>query len=416
MKKLSIIFFILFVSFTNLFAQQDVKIMTYNLLNYDSNVDTSRNTYFREIINATKPDIFVVQEIQNQNSVDAYLNNVMKDINSNYNSGNFIANLNPPPPNTYDYYENVIFYDTNKFKFISNTPIHSELRDINEFKVVHISTDDTLRIYAAHLKASTGTTNENKRAAEVDSLRKFTDALPTNTNFIVLGDFNIYKDSEPAYIKLKDQTKSGYFIDPITMNGTWNNSIYSTYHTQATRSSNGGLDDRFDMILYSNAIEQKLRIKYVTDSTIPFGNDGNHYNKSINEQPNTAVSSSLADALFYASDHLPVYATFKFLYATDIKYEQTFPTQFSLSQNYPNPFNPETVISFQLSALSYVTLKIYDVLGKEITTLVNEEKSIGKYYVNFNAINLTSGIYFYRLTATSSSSFFNQTKKMILLK
>ncbi|PJB00354.1 MAG: hypothetical protein CO128_00915, partial [Ignavibacteriales bacterium CG_4_9_14_3_um_filter_30_11] len=65
---------------------------------------------------------------------------------------------------------------------------------------------------------------------------------------------------------------------------------------------------------------------------------------------------------------------------------------------------------------SYVTLKIYDVLGKEITTLVNEEKSIGKYYVNFNAINLTSGIYFYRLTATSSSSFFNQTKKMILLK
>ncbi|PIW70205.1 MAG: hypothetical protein COW08_02935 [Ignavibacteriales bacterium CG12_big_fil_rev_8_21_14_0_65_30_8] len=407
MKKTSLIFFIITLFLTNLFAQQDVRIMTYNLLNYDSSVDTSRNTYFREIINATNPDILVVEEILNQNSVDVFLSNVMNAVNSNYRAGIFIDGFDT---------KNAIYYDNTKFQFVLNTVITTELRDINEFKVVNISSNDTLRIYAVHLKASTDITNENKRADEVDSLRKVTDALSTSSNFIVLGDFNIYSSFEPAYIKLTDQTNSGYFIDPISMSGTWNNSIYSAYHTQATRSSFGGLDDRFDMILYSNAINQKLRIEYVTDSTIPFGNDGNHYNKSINDQPNTAVSSTVADALFNASDHLPVYATFKFLNATDIKYEQTVPAQFSLSQNYPNPFNPETAISYQLSAFSFVTLKVYDLLGREVATIVNEEKPSGNYEVKFNAENLSSGIFFYRLTSVSGSSKFVQTKKMILLR
>jgi len=94
------------------------------------------------------------------------------------------------------------------------------------------------------------------------------------------------------------------------------------------------------------------------------------------------------------------------------------PSEFSLSQNYPNPFNPETVISYQLAVGSFVTLKVYDVLGNEIATLVNEEKPAGKYQVNFNAQRTTnnkqlaSGVYFYRLQAGN----FVQTKKFILMK
>ncbi len=96
---------------------------------------------------------------------------------------------------------------------------------------------------------------------------------------------------------------------------------------------------------------------------------------------------------------------------TAVKEEKT-PTEFALSQNYPNPFNPTTMINFQLPISKYVTLKIYDVLGKEIETLVDGEKSPGSYEVRFDASNLPSGVYLYILRVGE----FVQTKKMILLK
>ena len=90
---------------------------------------------------------------------------------------------------------------------------------------------------------------------------------------------------------------------------------------------------------------------------------------------------------------------------------------FILKQNYPNPFNPSTTIRYEIPEQSFVTIKVYDVLGNEIVTLLNEEKSAGSYEVTFdshsgNVRNLTSGIYFYKLQAGS----FVETKKMILLK
>ena len=88
------------------------------------------------------------------------------------------------------------------------------------------------------------------------------------------------------------------------------------------------------------------------------------------------------------------------------------PVKFYLSQNYPNPFNPSTVISYQLSALSKISIKVYDVLGREITTLVNQEQHAGNYIVNFDASKLSSGVYFYRIVAGN----FVQTKKMVLIK
>jgi len=95
--------------------------------------------------------------------------------------------------------------------------------------------------------------------------------------------------------------------------------------------------------------------------------------------------------------------------------ENTFgsaPVEFSLFQNYPNPFNPSTNIEFRIADFGFVSLKVYDVLGNEIATLINEEKSAGTYEVEFSAEALTSGIYFYSLTAGS----FTETKKMILLR
>ena len=86
--------------------------------------------------------------------------------------------------------------------------------------------------------------------------------------------------------------------------------------------------------------------------------------------------------------------------------------KFELSQNFPNPFNPTTKIKYQIAELSFINIKVYDVLGNEIAILVNEEKSAGEYEIEFNGSEFTSGIYFYQLRAGS----FIQTKKMILLK
>lgn len=88
------------------------------------------------------------------------------------------------------------------------------------------------------------------------------------------------------------------------------------------------------------------------------------------------------------------------------------PTEYSISQNYPNPFNPSAKIKFALTKTALTSIVVYDILGREIRTLVNKELGSGYYEVNFDASNLSSGIYFYRI----QSGAFTQTKKMILMK
>ena len=101
-----------------------------------------------------------------------------------------------------------------------------------------------------------------------------------------------------------------------------------------------------------------------------------------------------------------------FEYSQIVEVEIPFANSFSLQQNYPNPFNPTTSMQYTISSRQFVTLKVYDLLGREVATLVNEEKPAGEYEVEFNAADLPSGIYFYQLKAGE----FSKTKKMILLK
>jgi len=107
---------------------------------------------------------------------------------------------------------------------------------------------------------------------------------------------------------------------------------------------------------------------------------------------------------------------------TDVGDYSSNPSEFKLYENYPNPFNPSTIIRYSIPEASFTSIKIYDALGKEVSSLVNESKSAGTYEVEFNASNLSSGIssrggyasgvYYYTLKAGS----FTQTKKMILTK
>lgn len=98
-------------------------------------------------------------------------------------------------------------------------------------------------------------------------------------------------------------------------------------------------------------------------------------------------------------------------YATDVE-EETLPSAFRLDQNYPNPFNPVTTIRFTLPKPTHVNLRVYDVLGREVLTVIDENIKAGIHEIPVNANGLSSGVYFYRLIAAG----YVQTRKMVLLR
>ncbi len=415
MRKLLIVLTV--ILFVNLpfEAQQTIRLMTYNVLNYHSTSNPTKDQYLKTIISSVNPDILVIQEIDGSYYVNKFYNNVL---DSTYKKAAFIDGFDT---------DNAMYYRDSLLQFVSNVPIHTALRDISKFTMVYKNTNDTLIVYSVHLKASSGSTNEQKRLNEVSKLRQDTDMLPPHTNYIVLGDFNIYYAGEPAYQKLIDKSAPGYFLDPVQAGNWHNNSFYAAIHTQSTRTTNlsddgsaGGLDDRFDMILYSEAVKDSTGIYYQPGSYTVYGNDGNHFNKSINDGANSVVSQNIANALYYASDHLPVYADFVMNPLVSVKEEAKIDNKFVLYQNYPNPFNPSTTIKYELPFAhssenrntTNVTLKVYDVLGREIATLVNGEQAPGSYQLTFDARNLPGGLYVYRLTVDG----YSKSRKMLLIK
>ncbi|MCJ7553750.1 MAG: T9SS type A sorting domain-containing protein [Ignavibacteriaceae bacterium] len=119
------------------------------------------------------------------------------------------------------------------------------------------------------------------------------------------------------------------------------------------------------------------------------------------------------------------YSGFWYVYLHDVitsveNEEDIIPTVFKLEQNYPNPFNPSTIIKFGVPKRSNVLIKIYDILGSEVITIVNEEMDAGWYQKEFNAAGFASGVYIYRMTAGNPSSGSGQvyvsTKKMLMIK
>ena len=309
MKSYCLLFLFLFFFNPVSYSQNQYIIASYNILNYPGTTSAGRNPYFRTVMENIEPDILVVQEILSQAGVNEFLTNVLFFVSDDYSAGAFING-----PDT----DNAIFFKKTAFTFLANNVITTSLRDINEFVLKENPTGDTLRIYSVHLKAGTASSDQLQRLAEVIALRNVTINLPLNSNFMVLGDFNIYGSNEPAYQNLLNQSSQGYVFDIYNLSGTWNNPNYALYHTQSPRTrqfnggATGGMDDRFDMILFSPAVMDSGGVYYIPGSFINYGNDGEHYNDSINRPPNNAVGQTIANALHYSSDHLPVYASFRF--------------------------------------------------------------------------------------------------------
>jgi photosystem II stability/assembly factor-like uncharacterized protein len=249
------------------------------------------------------------------------------------------------------------------------------------------------------------------------------DIIITNNNLLVsAGGSGYYYQREKGssgWIEKRIQTPRGSFTTPNTFFVT-DNIVFSGHREGIYRSFDEG--NSFDSVGIS-AISMdvvsfaKFENRIFAGYTRAGAND--FY---IWYSDNMGDSWSFMDHQFYYLFILYVYND-KLWAATDdgLWYNQLSPSSvespddlktFVLYQNYPNPFNPATKIKYSVPQSSQVQIKVFDVLGNDIATLVNEEKSSGGYEVNFNASELSSGIYFYVLQAGS----FVETKKMILLK
>lgn len=285
------------------------RIVSYNLLKYDVVDSAVRNPEYRVVLPAMNGDIVVAQEMFSANGALSILNNVLNANSTQYAMAPYINGPDSDP---------VLYFKTSKFQLVSQQALATALRNVVAYTLRYTLSGDTVRVLAVHLKASSGSVNELARAAEVDTIRKYTNTLPVGSNFIICGDFNIYSSTEPAYQKLLAITagNEGNFYDPLNLPGVWNQAIYSPHHTQSPRvrsfggGATGGMDDRFDLILHSKGLRDSVGLGYLSGSLTAFGNDGLHYNDSINRMPNNAVSQTIANALHNASDHLPVYADY----------------------------------------------------------------------------------------------------------
>jgi hypothetical protein len=216
------------------------------------------------------------------------------------------------------------------------------------------------------------------------------------------------------------------YLDKIILGVQYNGPL--SWPEYEVTSPNGGETliggENYTITWWSNGIVPPDRLEYSTDA----GNTWQLITDSLWFTPTSydwlVPYSTSSSCLIRIGDYPCAYDQsdnyFIITYPVTVENEKNLPTEFSLSQNYPNPFNPITKIKYTIpsvetrhaSSLQMVTLKIYDVLGNEVATLVNEEKAAGDYKIEFDGTGLPSGIYFYQLKAVS----FIQTKKMVLLK
>ncbi|MCZ6701823.1 MAG: hypothetical protein O6940_02150, partial [Ignavibacteria bacterium] len=308
--------------------------MSYNILNYPNvaSIDsilvadtTSRNPYFRTTISSVDADIIVIEEIERRVDAEAFLSNVINASGETYALG-FEGGSDD---------DNAIYYKTDKFEYISGFIVHNMggqgSHTTVEYRLYHKVTLDTLVIFATHLQAFEDSLGFARRIIEASAIRERTNAFPPGTYFIAIGDFNTYYGTESGFqILVEDISSStGYFIDPLNLQDytDWSGipELYEI-HSWATRNGNGdylgggsksGLNQRLDLLLNSKSVVDPGGVTYKTGSFVTYGNDGLHNNIDINDigstgLPNQAVSQTIADALYYASDHLPVYADFYF--------------------------------------------------------------------------------------------------------
>lgn len=217
---------------------------------------------------------------------------------------------------------NMLYYDSRKIKYHSVRVLTSYFRDITLYKLYHNTPDlpqtyDTTFIYCAvaHLKAGSTDSDLQTRKLQTQYAMGNLNTSGIVSNIMFMGDLNTQSSSENSFQNLITHSNANIrFYDPVNKLGTWNNNAsYKAYHTQSTNvSSNncvsgGGLDDRFDFILINGIIKNNTQgVSYIDGSYKALGQDGNRFNSTVIYPANAMVPADVANALYSASDHLPV--------------------------------------------------------------------------------------------------------------
>lgn len=213
------------------------------------------------------------------------------------------------------------------------------------------------------------------------------------------GSAKVAQDLIAAYQEMIDKAHAkGIIVYGATLLPFGGSSYDSPDHQNAWRTVNDWIKNsgRFDGVIdFATALCDPAN----PTRLLPFADTGDHLHP--NETGHRMMAETVDLTLFVAD-----------LNTGFNERETDMIDRFSLSQNYPNPFNPSTKILYNLTKESFVTIKIFDALGNEITKLVNEYKSPGNYQINFNASNLPSGTYYYKLIAGNIT----EVRKMILIK
>lgn len=390
-----ILVIILISVFSQIKAQDTITVMAYNILNYPLSNSSKADT-LKPIIEYIKPDIFMITELTSSSGATTILNDALNVGSVNYYQKATYFN----GPDT----DNMLFYNAEKLVLYSQYEISTTLRNISEYVLYYdapniTAQSDTVFIhcYMAHLKASTGAANEQQRNQEAVTLKNYLDSKSNIENVILGGDFNLYSSSEAAFNTILNGGNV-QLLDPINTPGAWNNnSSFANVHTQSTRSGSlgdggsfGGMDDRFDFIFFNNDLPTGSKgLTYVPNSYEALGNDGNHFNKSINASPtNTSAPSNVIDALYYMSDHLPI------IIKTYVN-QNVSVGEVKTKAKWKGYFANNTFYFSSNQLEQQFTIQVYDLLGKLVKTQVISNSK--KYNLPLN--NLQTSMYFVKVTS-----------------
>jgi len=366
------------------------------------------------------PDIFTVNELSENTS---YHQMILDQV------------LNTDGVNTYrkavsfnfadSYIVNMLYYNHQKLALYSQDVVHAAIRDIDVYTLYYKAGDlgqthDTAFItcFVAHLKAGNYDISASQRAGMVASAMTYIRNHDLPGNLLFMGDLNIYTSAEQAYINLT-YTYNGqrYFYDPINREGNWNNnSSFKDVHTQSTHANHvdcfsyGGMDDRFDWILASEALLNGSEdILLLEDTYQALGNDGQHFNKSITDAPeNTSAPREIIDALYGMSDHLPVLVKLEIDASLDV--EELAGNISSL--RFANPTDALLNYRLQLEKPQSTALRIYDVYGR-LHYFETIEASSMHHEGMIDLSHLSDGFYLWVATDELGKTF---SKKFILKK
>lgn len=296
------------------FPAHALRVMTYNLLTF--NAGSSRLPHFKAVLQYAQPDVLVVQEVGSQAAVDFFRDSILNDVNPGEWSSAVFTDVSDD--------DNALFYRTAKVQVLSHFDIETASRQIDEWQIRpagYDSPDTELRLYVAHLSPNQGGSAQQQRLGEVTAMRARMETFPAGQNYLVCGDLNLYKSEEAAFefMLSPDNGLAGVVSDPIDTPGDWHDEVeFAAIQTQSTRStsvgggSGGGMDDRFDFILRGPALEDDEGLDLLESTYTALGQDGLHFDVSITDPPdNPVVPQAIAQALYSASDHLPVFADFQ---------------------------------------------------------------------------------------------------------